>query len=312
MHVDLREGDADRTMFIAHMDTMHKDEGINAFKRMADGVWHADGDVLGADDGAGVAMLVHLAMAKVPGYYLFTVGEERGGIGAKAAARATPEKWQQFDRAIAFDRRGVDSVITEQFGGMTASDAFATTLSLQLMEHSADALMYSPDPTGVYTDTAEFSDLIAECTNISVGYDHEHTARESLDVRHFETLAMAAMQVKWDELPTVRTPGDNGWDYRATSAMWSKEDAFEHTLGSTEYDDLCDALVEAEEGNLSRLRDLLAEAIYPEDLGLASAYIGRMHIAPELIDAAWEDMDMADPTDVLLEMYDKMMLTNGV
>jgi len=34
----------------------------------------------------------------------------------------------------------------------------------------------------VYTDTAEFTDIIPECTNRSVGYAREHTQEESLDL----------------------------------------------------------------------------------------------------------------------------------
>ena len=64
--------------------------------------------------------------------------------------------------------------------------------------------LYSPDSSGVYTDTAEFTLLIPECTNISVGYDHEHTTNESLDINHYDALAKAVVQIDWDALPAAR------------------------------------------------------------------------------------------------------------
>ena len=32
-------------------------------------------------------------------------------------------------------------------------------------------LLYATDPTGIFTDTANFVDIIPECTNISCGYE---------------------------------------------------------------------------------------------------------------------------------------------
>jgi putative aminopeptidase FrvX len=57
--------------------------------------------MLGADDGAGCAMLMHLIHSGVPAYYIFTVGEEKGGIGATWLAKHKPDLLKQFDRAKA-------------------------------------------------------------------------------------------------------------------------------------------------------------------------------------------------------------------
>ena len=81
IHVDARLDVSHRTLFVAHVDTVHKGTGSNSVKK-GKTKWMADGSQLGADDGAGCAMLMHLLEHEVPGYYIFTQGEECGGIGA--------------------------------------------------------------------------------------------------------------------------------------------------------------------------------------------------------------------------------------
>lgn len=202
LHIDQRSSKEHRTLFVAHVDTVHNDDGINKI-RMTPSVWYAHGSQLGADNGAGVAMLVHMLHAGVPGHYVFTVGEECGGIGAKGLADKGWEQLTQYDRAITFDRKGTTSVISHQGWGRCCSDTFADALSAAL---SQGGLLYMPDDTGVYTDTAEFTGLIPECTNISVGYAREHSHEEALNILHFQELADVVLRVKWDELPTERDP----------------------------------------------------------------------------------------------------------
>jgi hypothetical protein len=203
LHIDTRVSQVNRTLFVAHVDTVHRDQGPNKISKTATH-WHADGAPLGADDGAGVAMLMHLLHAGVDAYYIFTQGEECGGIGAKWLSLHCADMLTEFDRAIAFDRRGIDSVITHQGYGRCCSDSFADALSDAL---NADlTLMYLPDNTGVYTDTAEFTDIIPECTNISVGYYREHSDQESLDIIHFQALADRCALIDWDGLPSERDP----------------------------------------------------------------------------------------------------------
>jgi putative aminopeptidase FrvX len=108
LHVDNRSKATHKTLFVAHVDTVHRNEGKNKITKTKTH-WRAKGDVLGADDGAGVALLMHMIHANVRGYYIFTQGEERGGVGARYLAEKMPDLLREFDRAIAFDRRGIDS-----------------------------------------------------------------------------------------------------------------------------------------------------------------------------------------------------------
>ena len=204
VHVDLRTLPTHRTLFVAHTDTVHHASGFQS-------VWYdykaqlvrTRGQCLGADDGAGILVLLNLIRNQVPAYYIFTRGEERGGKGARYLAETDYKLLEHFDRAIAFDRRGTSSIITHQSYGRTCSDAFADALSDVL---SNDSLMYAPDPTGVYTDTAEFLDIIPECTNVSVGYVAEHGPAETLSIPHLFDLMAQTVLVPWDELPTARDP----------------------------------------------------------------------------------------------------------
>jgi hypothetical protein len=71
-------------------------------------------------------------------------------------------------------------------------------------EFGKAGMSYKKDDGGVYTDSAEFVDLISECTNISVGYYKEHSTNEHQDIKHLIKLADACLKVDWESLPTKR------------------------------------------------------------------------------------------------------------
>ena len=209
------------TLFTCHTDSVHRTSGrqVVAYDTFTQLIYkssqHTDNECLGADDAAGVALLLEMIKAKVPGWYAFFRCEERGGQGSTFAAESNAAFLSGFKRAIAFDRKGSTSVITHQAGGRCCSDAFAKALAeeFNLLTKRSD---FSPDGTGVFTDTANFTELIAECTNVSVCYDSEHTVNESLDLEAWLRLRTACIQLDWEALPTVRDPkvkdyGDFGW-----------------------------------------------------------------------------------------------------
>jgi len=315
LHVDARLDTKHRTLFVAHVDTVHREEGVNKIAKTAER-WSANGAALGADDGAGCAMLMHLLHNGVPGYYIFTQGEECGGIGAKFIAKNMAGLLSEFDRAIAFDRRGIDSVITHQGYSRCCSDAFGEALSGAL--NRDDRMMYLPDDTGVYTDTAEFVDVIPECTNISVGYYHEHGDREYIDVIHFQALADAVLGFDWDELPTERDPSvteyKKGWgrydymtDITTPDAKWYNseydldDDFFEEDL-ATEM--LEDAIYDAYAGQVTCLLEMIAESVYPEDPDMAMRFLNRRMLTEDLLDEAMRMSRTYDATTVLCTLFD--------
>lgn len=199
-------GENPTCMFTSHLDTatsvktdvIHVEEG-NIIK--------TDGkSILGADDKAGVTVMLYMIENKVPGIYYFFLGEEVGCVGSrKVSDYYKDNKIESIKKVISFDRRGYDSVITFQSSSRCCSEKFAEALAKEL-NNSEIAFKYSPDPTGIYTDSAQFTRIYPECTNISVGYKSEHTFSEQQDIAHLELLAKACIKVDWESLPVERDP----------------------------------------------------------------------------------------------------------
>ena len=200
-----------RSIFAAHLDTVSKD--YVTVTHVFDGnLIKTDGKTtLGADDKAGITILLWMIQNNVPGLYYFFIGEEVGCIGSGNAAKFGFFKGN-YDRIISFDRRDVGSIITYQSSSRCCSDDFADALCREL--NQTRSLSYKKDTGGVYTDSAEFTHLIPECTNVSVGYYKEHTTNESQDICHLTNLAEACVKVDWEKLPTKRNPETHEWkDY---------------------------------------------------------------------------------------------------
>ena len=200
-----------RSIFAAHLDTVSKD--YTTVTHVFDGnLIKTDGKTtLGADDKAGITVLLWMIQNNVPGLYYFFIGEEVGCIGSGNAAKFGFFKGN-YDRIISFDRRDLSSIITFQSSSRCCSDDFADALCSEL--NQTRRMSYKKDTGGVYTDSAEFTQLIPECTNVSVGYYKEHTTNESQDILHLTDLAKACVKVDWEKLPTKRNPEVNEWkDY---------------------------------------------------------------------------------------------------
>jgi hypothetical protein len=159
--------------------------------------------------------MIWMMKHNIPGTYYFFIGEEVGCIGSGLAAKYG-EFQGLYDRIISFDRRGTTSIITHQSWARCCSDEFADAFCAELNK-SDYKLNYIKDDGGVYTDSAEFVDLIPECTNVSVGYYSEHTKNENQDIRHLVNLASACLLVDWENLPTKRNPSVyEGKTYKST------------------------------------------------------------------------------------------------
>lgn len=183
---------------------------------------------LGADDGVGVWIMLEMIRHARPGLYVFHRGEEVGCLGSEHILRHEPHILDGIRAAIAFDRAGAEDVITHQSFGMTASDDFAKSIADQL-NTSVDAFTYRPDNTGVYTDTNTYAGVIEECTNLSVGYERQHSHNETLDVFHAEALLAAMLEFDIGKLVFARAAGDDGYvGYqfdKAKSRKWDDLDS---------------------------------------------------------------------------------------
>lgn len=194
------------TMFTSHLDTATSTDS-EVTHVIEDNIIKTDGKtILGADDKAGVTIMLYMIEKGVPGLYYFFLGEEVGCIGSKKLAdKYKTQKLDYIKKVVSFDRRGTDSVITFQASQRCCSDTFAKELANQL-NLSDTTFKYSPDPTGVYTDSAQFVSIYPECTNISVGYYSEHTSFERQDILHLERLSEAVTKIDWNSLPVERDP----------------------------------------------------------------------------------------------------------
>jgi hypothetical protein len=195
-------GEGPTTAFMAHLDTAdHASERITHV--ITEGVCRTDGTtLLGADDRSGVTILLHMASESVHGRYCLFVGEECGCIGSSASA-ADRQTWKGIERAVSFDRRGQTSIVTHQCGERTCSEVFAVALAERLNEHG---FQFAADNNGVFTDSREFAGIVPECTNLSVGYEHAHSTRETQDLAFLMDLAQACCRIDWEGLPTMRQP----------------------------------------------------------------------------------------------------------
>jgi len=191
-----------RTLFTAHMDCVHNNHPV--LFDVEEGVMSlslkSKQTALGADDKTGVRMLLHLLKHNTPGTYLFTVEEEVGCVGAAHAAKSCPS---HINQAICFDRKANDSIITRMSGRDCCSSEFAESL---IKELGKGGLVFKKDRTGSTTDTNKFSDATLNHTNISAGYQDEHTIYETLDLKFFKELMKASLLVDWEGLSEVERP----------------------------------------------------------------------------------------------------------
>jgi len=212
-------GDNYSTMFTCHLDTSCG-KSSKVTHDFYDNYIMTDGTtILGADDKAGMIVILYMIEKNIPGLYYFFTGEEVGCIGSSDLADGFekgigyPDELKNIKKVVSFDRKGTNSVITDQFYGRCCSDEFAKDLCSKL-NSTGFGLAMVPDNTGILTDSAQFMSLISECTNISVGYYDEHTFREKQDIDHLYKLCKSVVSIDWESLPIVRDPkADYNWKY---------------------------------------------------------------------------------------------------
>lgn len=228
-----------KTLFTAHTDTVHKDAGRQevwvdvsnvAFVEPKEGC-------LGADNAVGVFLLTELIKAGKPCWIQFTRGEERGGIGSGDAAESYPDFFKQFDCAIAFDRKATKSIITHQMVGRTCSSEFGTALAELL------GMGHELDPTGSFTDTANYAHLIPECTNVSAGYYNEHSSKETLDIDYVLELRGNLLAINWGDvtLPVSRDPSvveSRSWGFSRPTTTNSRFNPTAEDFASCTYEEI--------------------------------------------------------------------------
>ncbi len=268
----LRVGKPNGVLFTSHMDTAGREKLPSKVTRrsLAGSLVGTDGKtILGADDKAGMAVMLHMIREGTQGAYMFYVGEEVGMVGSQKHAdllKAVP-----YDVVVSFDRAGHEDIITHQSTQRTASDTFATALAGELGKLGLD---YAPSSGGSWTDSYAHSAHAKECTNLSVGYSGQHTHSETQDLRHLVKIAKAAAKIDWGNLPT---PGHEGeflhgtWDDKYGTGSWYP-DSYYQTINSADdllydnayydYDELLAFVMKSPEDAAYALEHLLYRGTY--------------------------------------------------
>lgn len=203
-------GKKSTTLFSCHTDTVHNMNESNTKQELFydpdfGHIFIADkksSTCLGADDGVGVWIMLCMIAAGVQGTYVFHVGEEKGGVGARGMLDKERPFLEQFDRSIAFDRPGTHEVICTQGGTACASETFGNQLAGMLNQAGLD---YEISHKGVFTDNKIYATVIPENVNLGVGYYNQHSTSEYLDYNHAQSLMKACLKLDWESLKPVRS-----------------------------------------------------------------------------------------------------------
>jgi len=239
------------TIFSCHMDTAHPvtqtdkttlifknekcplvDRYLVKAKRNGKKPNTYTGSVLGGDDKIGVFILSKMIENGISGLYIFHIGEERGCIGSRYIAEKSSDLFAGYKRAIAFDRQGYTDVIAHQRGRRCASKTFTEELAKQLCTRGPKKLMFEGDVQGMYTDTANYTKYIPECSNVSIGYSSQHSAAETVDTLWAEQMLLPSiLNVEWEKLPVnhvvEKSVPTTVYSYLGTCI--ELEDIFDHT-----------------------------------------------------------------------------------
>lgn len=230
-----KNGDTSPVLYVAHYDTVDRDTAFSKTRYgtkltqqttkteerlyksviVEDNIASLDiSDVvntnaacLGADDGAGLAVILNLLQRGVLGGYCFTTGEECGGIGAREVTSDARGKafLKQYKISVEIDRRGKDEIVYEQSAGECASLEFTQWLCDELK------MGHKPSAFGSYTDVSDFAEFICENVNISAGYIGAHTTNEQVCLAYLDSLADSLSKVKWDITKIKRKENDYGF-----------------------------------------------------------------------------------------------------
>lgn len=170
-------------MLSAHMD-MYEDIDEDSRILKEEGVWRRDRGILGADDRAGVAMILSVlseldrrafrGTIKVA----LTVEEE---IGQKGAEEIDRTFFETVDFAISLDRKNGSDIVIESHGMRYGSREFG-----ELLESVSVNMGHWREPfravEGGRSDLRVWSASGIESANLSIGYYEEHTEAEYLNL----------------------------------------------------------------------------------------------------------------------------------
>lgn len=222
-------GDGATVLLSAHMDTV---KGVLANRELieADGFIMSSQGVLGADDRAGIAIILAVlrnlnSLSSFNGTVKVAFSREEE-IGCVGAGRIDPTWYDSADLAIVVDRRGTRDIVVGCMG------AFCSNPVGIFMENVADLIDQSDWKCveGGISDAMTFSSNGVNSINISAGYENEHTSNEFVSLPAMKDsvlLIMQAFGVINDFYGTFgEVPLGNRWVASSYSNAYAKYDDY--------------------------------------------------------------------------------------
>jgi len=141
--------------------------------------------ILGADDRAGVAIILNLLkelgdFRDIPSLkFIFTVGEEKEQYGAEAIKT---DFYEDVSCGISLDRRNCHDIVYKSSSKEYSNLEFAERVARVSSRIFSEENVFVPCQGGI-SDLRVWSEKDARpCVNLSVGYFDEHTDKERLDL----------------------------------------------------------------------------------------------------------------------------------
>lgn len=180
-----------KPMLCVHLDTIN--DASNKTPKYSDFVYDTKKDIIklsgqsrlscvGGDDRCGVYLIDKYFDKLIKKYHIgFFCDEEVGGIGSANASKLLNGDGS-ISCFIGLDRKGTNEVASYGYDNENLIGAFT-------------ALGYK-ESMGTFTDASNLAgDGILACVNLSVGYNNEHTKRETITVSVIDKTAKTLLQV---------------------------------------------------------------------------------------------------------------------
>lgn len=178
-----RMGPAFTILLNSHLDVVDEIEPDREILKHGN-VWTSSYGILGADDRAGLGVILHTLkqlqmihlQSPVKVKLAFTVEEEIGLCGASAVSR---EFLEGVQAAVVVDRRGNGDIVTGTWGTAFCDELFGSMIAL--IGNLGEEKRWEPTMGG-RSDTLIWAQQGIQSVNLSVGYQNEHTSQEELNI----------------------------------------------------------------------------------------------------------------------------------
>lgn len=206
-------GEGATIILSAHMDSVNN---IQKGRKVVevDGIFTSTKGVLGADDRAGMAIVLavlrNVEKTAFDGVIKVAFSREEE-IGCVGSGYIDKEWIKGSDLAIVVDRRGNNDIVVGNF-----SQAFCSTAVGEFLENCSAILDSDWQAIeGGISDACTFADLNVNSVNLSAGYRHEHTEKEYVvfdDMKKTVNLMLQALALINDFADTFGdVPQENKW-----------------------------------------------------------------------------------------------------